>query len=300
MFKVYKRKKKDKEFVTICNESESTKAEISLNNGASVSNLVVNNKKIITDLGPKPYEETYASSIMFPFANRINYGKYFFLGKKYQLECNEKIEKNALHGLIYNKKFLFHNQSVKKNSGEVNLSYKYENENVGFPFSFMIDLNYCLHQSKFTVFLKITNIGEIEFPFTTGWHPYFETKNLNNSTIEFNSLEKIKSDNRNITTKIIKNEIPNPFFFKDKILDDAYILNKNKIFFKTEDYSVKITSSEKENYLQLYTPKNDLAIAIEPMTGVSDSFNNGIGLKKLYSKDKYEIKWELDISTSKN
>ena len=95
-------------------------------------------------------------------------------------------------------------------------------------------------------------------------------------------------------------KIPNPFFFKDKILDDDYILNKNKIFFKTEDYSVKITSSEKENYLQLYTPKNDLAIAIEPMTGVSDSFNNGIGLKKLYSKDKYEIKWELNISTSKN
>ena len=62
-------------------------------------------KKIITDLAPLDYEKTYASSIMFPFANRINNGKYTFMGGEFQLYCNEKESNNALHGLIYNKKF---------------------------------------------------------------------------------------------------------------------------------------------------------------------------------------------------
>jgi len=297
MFKIYRKKKEGEDFVIICNKSKYTKVEISLNKGASVSNLIFNNKKIITDLRKKPYEKTFASSIMFPFANRVNFGKYHFLGKKYKLICNEKNKKNALHGLVYNKNFALINRSIKENSGEICLSYKYDGDDLGFPFPFAVNLNYRLTKKKFSVILRITNIGNSVFPFTAGWHPYFEAKDLKKSIIKFNSLEKIESDNRNITTKIIKTKTPCPLILKNKTLDDAYILNKNEIIYKTQDYLVKMSSSEKENYLQLYTPKNKQAIAIEPMTGVSDSFNNGIGLKKLNPKEIYKIKWDLNIIT---
>ena len=52
------------------------------------------------------------------------------------------------------------------------------------------------------------------------------------------------------------------------------------------------------NYLQLYTPNEIQAIAIEPMTGVSDSFNNKIGLKELNPRENYKIKWSLNILTN--
>ena len=40
---------------------------------------------------------------------------------------------------------------------------------------------------------------------------------------------------------------------------------------------------------------NTNAIAIEPMTGVSDSFNNKIGLKELSPGQCYGIEWQVNI-----
>ena len=98
------RQKKGEDFIIVTNKTGSTKAEISLDKVCSISNLFINNKQIITDQASLDYEKTYASSIMFPFANRINNGKYTFMGGEFQLHCNEKESNNALHGLIYNKK----------------------------------------------------------------------------------------------------------------------------------------------------------------------------------------------------
>ena len=54
--------------------------------------------------------------------------------------------------------------------------------------------------------------------------------------------------------------------------------------------------SEADSFLQLYTPPHPDMIAIEPTTGVSNSFNNGIGLKKLKPKENYEIGWFLTVN----
>jgi len=61
-----------------------------------------------------------------------------------------------------------------------------------------------------------------------------------------------------------------------------------------------LTSSEKENFLQLYTPMNTNAIAIETMTGVSDSFNNKIGLKELSPRKNYDIEWVITVKIKTN
>lgn len=49
---------------------------------------------------------------------------------------------------------------------------------------------------------------------------------------------------------------------------------------------------------QLYTPPHDNTIAIEPTTGVSDSFNNGVGLKTLAPNETYNIGWTLALNNN--
>ena len=78
-------------------------------------------------------------------------------------------------------------------------------------------------------------------------------------------------------------------------LDDAFVLNGNRVDFETPTYTAELRFTADSNYLQLYTPKGIQAIAIEPMTGVSDSFNNKIGLKELKPRKNYKIKWSLNI-----
>jgi aldose 1-epimerase len=39
-------------------------------------------------------------------------------------------------------------------------------------------------------------------------------------------------------------------------------------------------------------------IAIEPMTGISNSFNNRIGLKVLEPKKSYSLSWNVKLNNS--
>jgi aldose 1-epimerase len=115
------------------------------------------------------------------------------------------------------------------------------------------------------------------------------------SEIEFSSTKKIKSNKNNISVGVEPFESEMPLSLSKKLFDDAFILEQPEVKFFTPEYDLVLTSSKKENFLQLYTPINTNAIAIEPMTGVSDSFNNKIGLKELSPGQCYEIEWQVNI-----
>lgn len=68
--------------------------------------------------------------------------------------------------------------------------------------------------------------------------------------------------------------------------------------FSTPEYDFNISSTSKENFLQLYTPVQPNVIAIEPMTGVADNFNNKTELQTLQPDDTYLVKWNMAIETS--
>ena len=52
--------------VKLMNSSNSSYAKISLNEGASLQELYINNTVVIEDMSPLQYANTYASSIFIP------------------------------------------------------------------------------------------------------------------------------------------------------------------------------------------------------------------------------------------
>ena len=128
-----------------------------------------------------------------------------------------------------------------------------------------------------------------------GWHPYFLSHDLQNSSLRFKSDKKIVFDENLITNKIEAYNAHAVFKVENKALDDCFILNSNTIGFKTSNYQIEISTNQLENYLQLYTPENLPLIAIEPMTGVSNSFNNNIGLQVLQPDTSFSLKWNVKI-----
>ena len=90
-----------------------------------------------------------------------------------------------------------------------------------------------------------------------------------------------------------------PFQLKDVKLDTGYLLTTNEIKFSTPEYNLNISSNSKDFFLQLYTPDDQNIIAIEPMTGAADNFNNEIGLQTLQSNETYDVKWCVSIETLK-
>ena len=299
MFKIKKTAADKEHFITLHNADHSVYAEVSLHEGARLKTLVFSGVPVIQEEGTIAYEDSYASSLLFPFANRIAGGKYNFKGVNYQFYCNENGGKNALHGLVYDKPFELVSHAVSESRVVVTLGYQAAEPSKGFPFCYDFSVSYTLTATTLAVEVFLSNIDTKEFPFTLGWHPYFYTSDLERSFLHFESSHKIKFDADLITDTLIPCEEMMPFIVADKQLDASFVLKTNTVVFTTPEYKLELKTNTQENYLQLYTPENRKEIAIEPMTGISDSFNNGRGLQILKSGERYTVKWTLDFTNNK-
>ncbi|MFP4845027.1 aldose 1-epimerase [Winogradskyella sp. PE311] len=284
--------------IEISNSETNTFAKINLRQGARLQELIIGSHHIINEMKDLEYSSTYASSILFPFANRIKDGSYAFQNNNYQFPINETELNNALHGLVFNKEFEVLHRETKVDYASIVLFYKETKHSVGFPYTFNIQLTYRLTESVLTLTADITNTDSKIFPFTVGWHPYFKSSDRYNSSVIFDSNKKLKLDDRCITAGEEIDENFGLVTVKNQELDDCYILKSNLIKFKTPKYILELISSEKKSFLQLYTPPNPYMLAIEPTTGVSDSFNNGMGLKTLKPQETYQIEWFLNIKNN--
>ncbi len=283
------------EYIEIENASILTSAKIYISLGASLQELTLNGKPLITSLDPLPYSDTYASSILFPFANRIDNGTYTFEDKNFEFPINEKGNNNALHGLVFNKTFKVVNQFTDENQASVTLEYIEKNESAGFPYTYTIQLEYVLTATSLDLNVTIKNTDSKTFPFTLGWHPYFESANIFDSTLMFDSNKQLTFNDRCITTGTAEVSGTNHFEIKDKYLDNCFLLNHNDITFNTPEYSFIMSSSSKESFLQIYTPPKKTHVAIEPTTGVSNSFNNNMGLQTLKPNETYQLNWNIKL-----
>ena len=278
------------------NSSKTVFAKICLNDGASLQELKLFGQTLIKSLNPLDYKNTYASSILFPFANRIKDGIYTYNNETYKFPVNEVANNNALHGLVFNKTFDVIDEVTTENSASIKLLYKEDKKSEGFPFTYSIQLEYRITETTLDLNVEIKNTDNEAFPFTLGWHPYFLSSNLSESLLSFKSTKKMVFSDRMITTETIDNPDASEMLLKNKQLDDCWELDKTKVEFTTPNYNLSINSSEENCFLQAYTPPLANVIAIEPTTGVSDSFNNKIGLKTLAPNTTYQLDWNLKLN----
>lgn len=282
--------------IEISSENNKVSASININEGARLYDVKVNDRIIISEYENFPYKNSSASAILFPFANRIEDGTYTFEGETYQIPCNEIEKNNAIHGLLYTRKFEVFDKQVTSSAASITFQYIHDGSLQGFLFPFDFFLTYKLTETSVNVFIKVVNTGTKTFPFTIGWHPYFNSENLYESTINFNCEEEYTTtDDRSLTNGTTPHKMSMPFQLKNHPFDTAYKLLNDEIGFTTPTYQVKIKGSAPKNYVQFYTPKDKSIIAIEPTVGLSNSFNNGIGLQTLSPNKTYEISWEVEV-----
>lgn len=285
-------------YIELKNSNGDSNAKIYLNFGGSLQELKLQKKIIIKSLLPITYEKSYASAVLFPFVNRIENGKYTFQETAYELEINQIEENNALHGLIFNKNFKIYTQNISEDFASVTLSYIETKKPKGFPFNYTVFLKYTLTKTALTFEVTIKNEDENSFPFSIGWHPYFYSSNLSESFLKFKSYKKMELNEKMIPVKIEHHILKKDLLqIKDTPLDDCFILENEYVTFTTPNYTIKLNSSSKENYLQLYTPKERRTIAIEPMTAAPNSFNNKLGLKLLKPRETFVIDWNIKLDT---
>ena len=275
-------------------------ALLNLHQGGRLAQLQIGNHPIIVEDPSFPYSDSYAAAILFPFVSRVSGGSYEFNGKQFQLYCNTADGQNALHGLIYNKTFEFVSSDTNDHECTVVLKLDQIEKQKGFHYPYELLLTYTFSSSGMSLSVKATNTSDEVFPFTIGWHPYFSIPDFENATLQFDADEQVVFDENLIATGTKLNPFPKPLQIGDNSFDDCFIVNDNEATLHTAIYDANIGVDSDNFYLQIYTPPNLPMMAIEPMVGMSDSFNNKFGLMELAPQTSYKITWNIDVTLKAN
>jgi aldose 1-epimerase len=282
--------------IELYNPSTGNRARFDLSQGGRCTYLAIAHVPVITDPVPVTYSSSYAGSILFPFVNRIKDGKYRFRESEFVLDINNPEYNCALHGLVYNKEFKLQEIVTKSDYASLTLYYLDEGLDRGFPFKSNLEIIYTLTSHGLKMSIMVTNMDHKAFPFSLGWHPYFQSENLAESTINFQAAMHIENNEQLIPLIFQPVDKQLNISLKGRSLDDAFQLSEQVVNFKTPRYTARIHSSASDGYFQFYTPPAaPNHIAIEPMTAVADSFNNKHGLHVLDPSNSYEAIFQLDI-----
>lgn len=282
-------------YLELKNSESSSYAKIDLILGGSLQELKLFNKTIITNKNMPPYHQAYMSSILFPFANRIENGSYNFNNKTFKLHKNESGGHNAIHGLVHDKTYQLIEQEISEENASVVISYDETNPDLGFPFKYSISLKYILYKGALELKVQIKNKDQKAFPFSLGWHPYFKTDDLFNSELKLNSNKKLLVNDEMIPNGEMQIAWKGFLKIKDEAFDDCFVLNTNHVELKTSEYHFEFHFSTNENFLQVYTPNDRKSIAIEPQTAPANSFNSKTGLQILQPDEIYNLSWKINL-----
>ncbi|UEG50579.1 aldose 1-epimerase [Ferruginibacter lapsinanis] len=237
----------------------------------------------------------FKSCKLSPFACRIKNASYVFADQGYSIK-KFLLGKSALHGLLYDASFEMINKHISDDHAGVSLLYQYKGTDEGYPFHYDCIITYLLQaNSLLTISTDIINKDENAIPIQDGWHPYFTFNGkIDDLLLEFQSKEKMLFDSDMIPTgeKKVYEEFGSLKKIGDTKFDDCFSVNFAEcqplcvLRDKEKKIQIEIRPDKTYPYLQIYTPDHRKSIAIENLSAIPDTFNNGIGLKILQPKEK--------------
>lgn len=327
MFKIVQDEYVDLRAIQIINQETGDELIVSTDAGATVLDLKLSYKGKLYNIfaGFQSIEEVqsfkgFKGAILFPFPNRIKGGKYTFKGETYSFPVNEPQRGNAIHGLVYDRAFVIHDQYVKDDRAVLELQYGYEeNHAESYPFPYTLRVKYELTATEGLICTAtVVNRSDDEMPFGFGWHPYFKFEGVKVDDLKLHipAPHTLKVDEQMIPIGEVGfntgfrylNEI------NDTQFDTAYRIEaKSNKKMGTEIYNpkddVKLTVWQEAgpqafNYVQVYTPEGRDVIAIEPMTCPANAFNTNEGLIILQKGQQWQssfgvkltdLKWSINV-----
>ena len=287
----------DQNYIQIKNKNDDLVAFVDLINGGSLQYLELNGITLIEQKKEFAYSESFASALLFPFVNRLKNGIYSFKNKSYQFPINET-GGNAHHGVLFNKIFSLKDYFIKDNEAIIILNYESKQED-GFPFAFNINLQYTFGFNYLNISLRVDNLSEDDFPYSLGWHPYFKSSDLSKSCIKFSKSHDIITDLDGVALHCSKANQDVEINPSQKHLDNCFQLKNVEVEFNTPDYKMSISTNRSPAFIHLYNPKIKDLFAIELTSGISNSFNHGIGLSFLDKGSSTNMTWNIKIDSIK-
>ncbi len=230
------------------------------------------------------------SSILFPFPNRLDKGKFKWQGKEYQFPLNNAATGNAIHGFVRELPFEVEYCFLAKEGASIRCFYDYDGSLGYYPFPFSLEIEFTIsNDGQFRMEAEVTNLGETAMPFGLGWHPYFRLADAADAhSLKLPPCEKVAINDRMIPNgaRSIYSDFAALKKVGDTVLDTCFHNAKTsgspKLTLAANGRKLTVKApAGKFPFFQVFTPPHRESIALEPMTCNVDAFNNRQGLVSL-------------------
>ncbi len=266
--------------------SETGEAEVD-RKGAYLRAFSLNGKEIIKR--PTDDRPTHGgSAVLIPYAGRVRNAEYTYRGRKYVLPANDG--RNSIHGLLKDELW----EAMKSGNEEAVLSCDLSIS--GYPSTIHTEVKYRIRRNQFSISAEVRNKGDYACPLLVGFHPYFITGGQWRLSHSEKLSELIFEDGyfpngnyRDVNLNGLKNMGEMEF--------DNCFRGGGVVTLHGSGRSVTIRRKNMP-FLVIYNGKyaEGISVAIEPMTGAPDAFNNGIGLIDLEPGKRFSCGFSIELT----
>lgn len=280
-------------------------AKIAPTEGSNLFSLKINDNDFLWYNPELPLADFVTGTpVLFPFPNRIEDAMWKWKGKAYLQKKNGiPIQ---LHSLVYNEKTWEHSDPVFEDQSVLLKTYINVDEShpiyKGYPFKFLLSLNFRITANKFTISYEVKNRDNKEMPFGFALHPYFAKLSGENGTLicvpfkywyenrtdvdetflckrleEYLQIPNILPSGKLLSTdtegKDLKNAVPVSSVNLDHVFTGLIEGKFPYIDYTSLRLRLHILSSNDFTHSVVYTPLKTPYFCIEPQTCSTDAVN---------------------------
>lgn len=241
---------------------------------------------------------------MVPFANRVRAGRYTFQGREHVLPVTAP-GAHAIHGFLFDKTWRV--TSVRAGEAGASLGCEYltgERDFPGYPFALLARLDFTLSPDGLQVTTTVVNTGGLDLPLTVGHHPYLVAgapgdRKIDSCTLRLPAAKRLELRDMIPTGKVepvhgTRYDFRRPRLIGQTGFDEGFTglsfrdgVASVRLYREALGFGVELWQDRSYGFLQVYTPPERGSIAVEPMSGAADAFNNGMGLTVLKPSGRF-------------
>lgn len=241
------------------------------------------------------------SPVLFPIVGTLKEDTYYYQNKAYKL---------SRHGFAREK--VFEVQQI--NDAEVVFTLRDDAEtHEVFPFEFLLQIRYLLHESTLSCSYEITNPGQSELLLSIGAHPAFALPFVSNTVytdhyLRFNKpeeLQRFKLEEGLISdlTELVPTQanrllLNNALFYEDAIV--LKNLQSTEITLASDKHPHGIHFQFNDfPFFGIWAAKDAPFICLEPWCGIADSIHHNQqleekeGIERLPASGRFERNWKV-------
>jgi aldose 1-epimerase len=274
--------------------------------GASVRDYRVGDREVFQGLRTDEFSKAFYGSVLLPWPNRLDAGRYVFDGETYQTAITEPERNTALHGLSP-----YAPWSVTEHGPSRVVLRLPILPTVGYPFFLDNVVEYALGHGGLRVTTTSTNLGDAALPYGVGFHPWVSTGGalLQDCTLTLDAGTRFVADERLLP--VGQEDVAGTRFdfrvdrpIGDLQLDDAFgdvSRRPDTLSWATltapDGRTAAIWMDGSCSYWQLCSgdglPAHQArrSLAIEPMTAAPNAFNTGLGLQRIEPGESRVTTW---------